>query len=50
VPNAAVTLLAGAVAALAFLAVAAVTDGGDLLALAKRLRGRACWRLNKAQA
>jgi putative peptidoglycan lipid II flippase len=50
VPNAAVTLLAAAVAALAFLAVAAVTDGGDLRAVARRLRGRARWRLNKAQA
>jgi putative peptidoglycan lipid II flippase len=50
VPNAAVTLLAAAAAALAFLAVAAVTDGGDLRAVARRLRGRARWRLNKAQA
>jgi putative peptidoglycan lipid II flippase len=50
VPNAAVTLLAGAVAALTFLAVAAVTDGGDVRAVARRLRSRARWRLSKAQA
>ena len=40
VPNAAVTVLASAVAALVFLGVALLTDGGDLRAVATRLVGR----------
>ena len=44
VPNAAVTLASCAAAALVFLAVAALADGGDLRALAGRLLARAPWR------
>jgi putative peptidoglycan lipid II flippase len=40
VPNAAVTVLASVVAALVFLGVVLLTDGGDLRAVATRLVGR----------
>jgi putative peptidoglycan lipid II flippase len=45
-PNAAVTLLACAVAALAFLAVAALADGGDLRAVGSRVLAR-CLRMRQ---
>ncbi len=49
-PNAAVTLLAFAVAGLAFLAVALAADAGDMRAVGSRLLGRARVRRSKAQA
>ncbi len=47
-PNAAVTLLACAVTALAFLAVVALADSGDLLAAAGQVRGKLAGRLARA--
>jgi putative peptidoglycan lipid II flippase len=49
-PNAAVTLLACAVAALVFVAVALAADAGDVRAAGTRLLGQARGRLSRAQA